>query len=89
MKRIDLTSGEIAIALKRLRGEVNRRLGQKGRGAFASSHEILGVLDEEYAEYLEAVHDNLDPNKRMDELYDIAVACIIGAASIGAGHTDW
>ncbi len=91
MNRIPLTVQEISLSLARARKETTKRLDQKGFGAFASSHEILGVLDEEFDEFREAVHDASEGanGRRVDELYDIAVACIIGAASIKAGRTDW
>ena len=60
-------------------------LQKKGYGAFASSHEILGVLVEEEAEFEEAFSESVD--RVVDELYDIAVVAIFGFASIS--YLDW
>jgi len=57
------------------------RLEQKGYGKFASSHEILGIITEEYWELIEAVKsDNFKNIKH--ELNGIAIACILGLACI-------
>jgi len=55
-------------------------LSKKGFGAFASSHEILGVITEEYKEYTEAFSENVDAI--ISELYDIAVVAVFGVASL-------
>jgi NTP pyrophosphatase (non-canonical NTP hydrolase) len=64
--------------------EINRRLKEKGDGTFVSSHEVLGVVTEEYHEMLDAVHDN-DLKQMRKELLDIAVPCIIGVISVDKG----
>jgi len=65
-----------------------RRLNQKGRGTFASRHEILGAVEEERSELVAAVcADNLGCVER--ELADIAIACIFGIASIRNGTVEW
>jgi hypothetical protein len=63
-------------------------LNLKGESAFASRHEILGVVTEEYIELIDAVRaSDLDTVHR--ELEDIAVACIFGIACIKNGNMDW
>ena len=57
-----------------------KQVEAKGSGAFASYHETLGVIMEEYHEYIEAVHKN-DENQAAKELIDLAVAAIWGLAS--------
>lgn len=53
-----------------------------GAGAFASSHEIYGVIAEEFnKELLDALHANDDIQFRK-ELIDIAVGAIFGIASL-------
>jgi hypothetical protein len=47
----------------------------KGRGAFISSHEALGVITEEYLELVMAVRENNTKHIR-EELMDLAVAAI-------------
>lgn len=64
------------------------RLNKKGYGIFISTHEILGVVNEEHHELVEAIKNNDLENIR-EELMDIAVACIHGIASIDTKKMDW
>jgi NTP pyrophosphatase (non-canonical NTP hydrolase) len=65
------------------------RLNQKGRGTFASKHEIYGVLAEEMHELLCAIESNVPLKEVQKELRDIAVGCVFGDACIEAGAVDW
>jgi len=65
------------------------RLNQKGTGTFASSHEVLGVVCEEFRELEDAVQGKEGLGNIKDELLDIAVACVFGAACIDAGGLEW
>ena len=76
-------------AVTHINSHMWQRLEQKGMGCFTSSHEILGVITEEYEEYIETVHDNAPDHVKIAELTDIATACAIGIASIKSGGTDW
>jgi len=67
---------------------VIHRLEQKGYGGFASIHEILGIIAEEYKELIDAVQAN-DIEGVMNELKDIGVACHFGIASRRADTLDW
>ena len=62
------------------------RLKKKGYGSFASSHELLGILLEEFCEVEDAVHGDGDLRA---ELQDLATACIFGVACIDADTLDW
>ena len=53
-----------------------------------SSHEILGILEEEQSELREAVRSNSE-DKIWKELKDIAVGAIFGLVSIRDGRMDW
>jgi NTP pyrophosphatase (non-canonical NTP hydrolase) len=66
-------------AFEKLGEKIKYRLKEKGKRTFASNHEILGIITEEYYELIEAVKNN-DDNKIHDELLDIAVGCILGMA---------
>ena len=55
----------------------------------ASNHEILGIIDDELQEYRDEVHAKSKDEKKIEELKDIAVAAILGIASIKSGGTDW
>jgi NTP pyrophosphatase (non-canonical NTP hydrolase) len=60
---------------------VGGRIEQKGKGAFVSNHEGLGIIAEEYHELLEAVRSN-DPVEVASEAMDVAVGCIFLVASL-------
>lgn len=57
------------------------RLNQKGKGIFVSSHEVLGVINEEMHELTDAVKSN-DPEKILDEIMDVVIASFYGYASL-------
>jgi len=88
MCRPELTADDINIAVLKLQKEVARRLNEKGRDSFASRHEILGVITEEYYELIGAVESKSLADVE-DELFDLAVAAVISAASTMAGKVDW
>jgi molybdopterin converting factor small subunit len=88
MPRTQVTEEEIQKAIKLVLEALEGRLMQKGRGTFASTHEIYGVVAEEFDE----LTDELRKNNELDfagELIDIAVGCIFGVASIHSQKTDW
>jgi hypothetical protein len=74
-----------------LQKELARRINEKGAGTFASRHEILGTVTEEYHELEDAVMiksiSGLEDIK--DELLDIAVACVFGVTCIDANTLEW
>ncbi len=80
----DATRTAVAQVVCRLR----ERLVQKGRGTFASQHEILGIIAEEYHEFVAAIHDD-NVHGITSELEDIAVAAIFGLACIAENKMDW
>lgn len=70
-----------------LRGQLERRLEKHGHGAYASSHEIAGVMLEEWNEY----QRELQMNNRWgqcDELFDMAVTAVFGIASVETVYPD-
>lgn len=64
------------------------RLGEKGPGTFKSRHEILGVLQEEFHELVEAVQSN-DRVDFEEELLDIMIGAYWGLASSKNRTLDW
>jgi len=64
------------------------RLKQKGYHAWQSTHEILGIITEEYWELQEAIKNN-DKDAIKKELIDIGVACHFGVACIDENTLDW
>lgn len=85
--RPDIPYTDISLAINELQAQLRLRLKQHGTGAYASSHELSGVLDEEVREFKDYMHSNDRPAQR-DELMDIAVACIIGWASLLIVYDD-
>jgi len=88
MTRPVITDADLERVIQVVVRKLEFRMKEKGRGAFVSSHEIMGIVSEEYDEMKEAVQEN-DHNKLFDELADIAVGSIKGMASMQAGKLDW
>jgi len=86
--RPQITEEQVDQAIDVVRFAIKRRLAQKGWGAFVSRHEILGILEEERHEMIEAVHHETQ-ERLSEELIDIAVGCVFGVASIKAGVLQW
>lgn len=87
--RKQLSDTDFNLAVKDIQREVAFRANQKGPGSFASTHEALGIIQEEYHELVEAIHEPGDHDQVVHELTDIAVACVFAIASINAGGVDW
>ena len=87
-KRVGIPAVYLETANKDVFDVLTYRLLQKGNGSLASSHEILGILTEEFHELVDAVKSN-DPINVRRELIDIAVGCLLGIGCIDAGTLDW
>jgi hypothetical protein len=57
----------------------------KSKTPFASEHEMLGKLHEELMEIQQAIHARGTTRVKAAEVEDLAVACLWGMASYGAG----
>jgi len=88
MNRKQVTQGSLAEAERLVRLNMETQLRLKGYGTFASRHEILGSVTEEYHELVDAVHRN-DMFDCEKELADVAVAAIFGLACIKEKSLDW
>lgn len=86
--RMDVPESCIRIAEALFHESLKFRLNQKGTGTFKSTHEILGILTEEYKELLDAVQGN-SVDKVRAELLDIAVGSVFSVACILADSIDW
>lgn len=85
--RSDLSDKSQCSAISDVCKAFNKKLREKGKQKLVSTHEILGVVSEEYHELVGAVTTNKIELVK-EELVDIAVACILGIASIQEG-VDW
>lgn len=88
MSREQIDTLRLDGAMTMLEDQLLFRLGEKGYGTFASSHEILGIVAEEYTELIEAVRSNKKENVK-NELLDIAVACVFAVACMEQNSLDW
>ena len=86
--RTHITEEQITDALDTLRIHTDTILKSKGRGAFASSHEVLGVLTEEMRE-LEAEVQAGYLHRLRQELLDVAQVALFGVACIDADALEW
>jgi hypothetical protein len=87
--RHQLDQLDLAKALALTVEELRRRTKEKGMGVMVSSHEIQGILDEEFDEFKDEVRNNGSAERKIEELLDIAVGAIFGIASIQSGGVDW
>lgn len=63
-------------------------INKHGAGTWKSSHEILGLMTEEYHELIQAVHTG-DRENLIEELKDIGTVVLFGLASLYSEHLDW
>lgn len=87
LNRPEVPTKFIEEAVDTVASKLSYRLAQKGSATYASKHEILGILAEEYAELIEVIR--IDTTKGYDdfaqELLDLAVGATFGYACIKAG----
>ena len=88
MKRNNITEPAIKKSTEETYNKIIYRLNQKGWHSLSSTHEILGVVAEEYQELIEAIKEG-DKEKIKQELLDISVACNFGMACIDSKNLDW
>lgn len=87
--RPQITDDNLKWAMDALKAHLDKKLDQKGKGAWLSRHEILGIITEEVdVELKEAVHSETN-QQIMGELADIAVGCVFAMACIEQGTLDW
>lgn len=86
--RYQLSKEKLEKELKTLKEKLYYRLDQKGYGISASTHEIVGILEEEMREVWDALREN-NNEELYKELLDVAVACLLGMASLKSEKMDW
>ncbi len=67
---------------------LEKRIEQKGSGSFVSSHEILGVVAEEYDELKDAVRSN-NKEEVQKELMDVIIGALWGLVSYDVEGCEW
>ena len=88
-QREQIDQEEIDNALNEIGISTELRLDQKGYGTFASKHEILGSITEEYHELIEAIHKHNNKEQVKNELLDLATACHFSISCINSETLDW
>lgn len=88
MTRPKITAREIDSAIKEMQAWMFKRLNEKGNGSFSSIHEIRGMIDEEFNELREAMH-NKDQDAIAHELKDVIVGALFALACLRSGKLDW
>ena len=83
MDRIAVEQRHIDAAFDDLKSELKRRLKEKGKLSFASAHEALGVITEEFWELVLAVKSN-DSKEVVKESLDLAVGALFTVATAKA-----
>lgn len=86
--RLAVSPQSIEAASKIVADGLARRLKEKGRGRWTSSHEALGAIVEEVKELMDAVASN-QVTSVSRELVDIGVAATFALACIQADLFDW
>jgi hypothetical protein len=84
LNRPDIKDEHLTVALEALISAIQKRIEKHGRAMVASDHEALGIIEEEYNELKDAITAN-DRDNIMEELFDVAVSCVITVASVVAG----
>lgn len=77
----------LEVVLTNLRGELDRRLKKHGPGIYASEHETLGIIAEEYQEFIDACKLG-DHYECRSELFDIAVTAVFGIVSSAQNYSE-
>lgn len=88
MARVEASDEVISSTMTSIFGATQNQIARKGRLTFTSTHECLGVLEEEMHELREAVRLNRNGSVQK-ELHDIAVAALWSLVSIHHGAMDW
>lgn len=82
MKRLYVSEDDLQTGIRILEQSLNKRIGEKGSGAFVGKHEILGIITEEYHELVEVIKNDTNQEEFSNELMDIIIAAIWGYISL-------
>jgi len=88
MKRPQALEKTIKDAFSVFKSSLGTRRIDKGDHIFLSTHECLGVIQEEFDELKEAIHLN-DKQKIQSELLDLLVATFWSLVSLRSKNMHW
>ena len=86
--RPEIKQETLAIVYDDMVQNLLKGINKHGPGTWKSSHEILGLMTEEYHELIQAVHKG-DRDNLIEELKDIGTVVLFGLASLYSDHLDW
>ena len=81
INRPKVTEKQLESSITLVLDELKKKIKKKGPGAMISSHECLGVLDEEFDEFKVEVQKN-DTDAQITEAVDVALTAIWVIASL-------
>jgi len=87
-RRPDVNDSDHKVAMFRVQQRLKEALEKRTKAAFVSTHEIYGIVAEEFKELGDALHAN-NRDQFMEELVDLCVGCMHGIASQSAGAVEW
>lgn len=87
--REKITEETVVAAFDKVVDKLIEKIEEKGDLSFSSRHEILGVVQEEFDEFKQTVHDNSIQETSESELIDIVIAAVWGMCSMDVGGCDW
>ena len=79
--RPNITKREKDLVLDLIKNSWNNELKNKGEGIFINNYEMLGCLEEEHYELIQAIHRN-SQNEQLNEMVDMIIVLAHGIASI-------
>jgi len=88
MKRPQAEPKNVVDVLSLIKSGLMSRRANKGDHIFLSTHECMGVIQEEWDELKEAIHLN-DKHKIQSELIDLIVAALWSLVSLRSKNMHW
>jgi len=88
MKRPNANSKNVVDVLSLIKISLMSRRAEKGDHIFLSTHECMGIMQEEWDELIEAIHLN-DKHKIQSELIDLIVAALWSLVSLRSKKMHW
>jgi phosphoribosyl-ATP pyrophosphohydrolase len=73
--RIKVVDETVEYTIRRVHGELLNRIKKKGDKSYASNHEALGIITEEFWELVQAIQSNKQKDI-ISEAFDVAIGCL-------------
>lgn len=89
MSRKQISDDDVLGGVGDLLKHLTEVLAKKGKGSFSSSHELLGVLLEEFEEFKSDVMSNASEDNKCGELLDVAATALFGYICYKRKGMEW